>query len=129
MRRHRLRAPLLLATAVLVVAGAFLAWRQYASSPVAVVAPTGSALTRAARRDLYQDDVNETVFMRTGVALTQGLDYTDRAGVDGTVGGLASWIGDLSTRLRRIQNGFARSYALTMLAGVVLFLGAVWVVQ
>ena len=46
-----------------------------------------------------------------------------------TIGGLASSIGGLSTRLRRVQNGFARSYALTMLTGVVLFLGAVWVIQ
>ena len=38
-------------------------------------------------------------------------------------------VGGTSSRLRRVQNGFARSYALTMLAGVVAILGAVWVIQ
>jgi NADH-quinone oxidoreductase subunit L len=45
------------------------------------------------------------------------------------VGGLAALVGGSSGRLRRIQNGFVRSYALTMLAGVVVLLGVVWVVQ
>ena len=31
--------------------------------------------------------------------------------------------------IRRAQNGFVRSYALTMLLGVVAILGAVWVMQ
>jgi NADH-quinone oxidoreductase subunit L len=38
-------------------------------------------------------------------------------------------VGGSSGRLRRVQNGFVRSYALTMLLGVVVILGAVWVVQ
>jgi NADH-quinone oxidoreductase subunit L len=38
-------------------------------------------------------------------------------------------VGGTSSRLRRLQNGVARSYALTMLAGVVVFLGAMWVIQ
>jgi NADH-quinone oxidoreductase subunit L len=35
----------------------------------------------------------------------------------------------MSSRARRVQNGFARSYALTMLTGVVVVLGALWVMQ
>jgi NADH-quinone oxidoreductase subunit L len=42
---------------------------------------------------------------------------------------VAALIGGSSSRLRRVQNGFVRSYALTMLFGVVVILGAVWVVQ
>ena len=44
-------------------------------------------------------------------------------------GGLAALVGGTSGRMRRLQNGFARSYALTMLAGVVVILGALWVMQ
>ena len=44
-------------------------------------------------------------------------------------GGLAALIGGTSSRLRKVQNGLARSYALTMLLGVVVILGVVWVVQ
>ena len=43
--------------------------------------------------------------------------FFDRKGVDGTVGGMAALVGGSSGRLRRVQNGFVRSYALTMLAG------------
>jgi NADH-quinone oxidoreductase subunit L len=123
--------PVLMTMTLLVVAavGLVLAWIPYAREEVPVVAPVGSLLTRAARRDLYQDDVNEALLMRPGLYLTRFLVFFDNKGVDGSVGGLAALIGGSSARLRRVQNGFVRSYALTMLAGVVVILGAVWVVQ
>jgi NADH-quinone oxidoreductase subunit L len=122
--------PALVSMTLLIVAGGvLLAWMMYWRDKVPVVAPVGSALTRAARRDLYQDDVNEALLMRPGLHLTRSLVFFDTKGVDGAVGGLAALIGGTSARVRRIQNGFVRSYALTMLAGVVVILGAVWVVQ
>ena len=42
------------------------------------------------------------------------------SGIDGTVNGTAVAIGSLSGRLRRFQNGFVRSYALTMTAGAAV---------
>ena len=116
-------------TLALVVIGGFLAWRRYGADLVPEVAPHGSALTRAARIDLYQDAVNEGLFMRPGIHLTRGLVFADARGVDGAVGGLAALVGGLSSRLRRLQTGYARSYALTMLTGVVTILGALWVIQ
>ena len=91
--------------------------------------PVGSPLTQAARKDLYQDDINEAIFARPGVHLTRALVYADNKGVDGAVGGAAALIGGSSSRLRKIQNGYVRFYALTMLLGVVAILGIVWVVQ
>ncbi|HEX8971411.1 NADH-quinone oxidoreductase subunit L [Oryzihumus sp.] len=120
---------LMTVTLLLVVGGVALAWLRYWREQVPVVAPVGSLATRAARRDLYQDDVNEGVFMRPGIHLTRSLVFFDGKGVDGAAGGLAALIGGTSARVRRVQNGFVRSYALTMLAGVVVILGAVWVVQ
>jgi NADH-quinone oxidoreductase subunit L len=96
---------------------------------VPVAAPTGSVLTRAARRDLFQDDVNEAVFMRPGDRLTQSLVDVEGRGVDGAVSGLGALFGGASTRLRRWQTGFVRSYALSMLAGVVVLLAAVAVIS
>lgn len=116
-------------TLLLVAGGVTLAWMRYWRDEVPVVAPSGSLATQAARRDLYQDDVNEGVFMRPGVHLTRSLVFADNRGIDGAVGGLAALVGGTSSRLRRIQNGFARSYALTMLAGVVAIFAAVWVIQ
>ncbi|GAA4400524.1 NADH-quinone oxidoreductase subunit L [Ornithinibacter aureus] len=116
-------------TLALVAAGAYLAWVRYAKDVVPEVAPRGSVLTRAARQDLYQDAVNEGLFMRPGIHLTRGLVYADAKGIDGAVGGLAALVGGFSSRLRRLQNGYARSYALTMLSGVVAILGILWVIQ
>ena len=120
---------IMVSTLVLVVIGGFLAWRRYGADLVPEVAPRGSALTRAARVDLYQDAVNEGLFMRPGIHLTRGLVFADARGVDGAVGGLAALVGGFSSRLRRVQTGYARSYALTMLTGVVTILGALWVIQ
>ncbi|MGB7819781.1 MAG: NADH-quinone oxidoreductase subunit L [Ornithinibacter sp.] len=116
-------------TLVLVAAGTALAWVRYARDEVPVTAPAGSVLTQAARVDLYQDAINESLFMRPGIHLTRGLVFADARGVDGAVGGLAAATGGLSSRLRRLQTGYARSYALMMLTGVVTILGALWVIQ
>ena len=67
--------------------------------------------------------------MRPGIHVMRALVFTDNQGVDGAARGLAALIGGASSRLRRIQNGYARSYAMTMLIGVVAILGAVWVMQ
>ncbi|MGL5908760.1 MAG: NADH-quinone oxidoreductase subunit L, partial [Phycicoccus sp.] len=116
-------------TLAVVVLGLGLALVRYARDEVPAVAPRGSLLTRAARVDLYQDAVNEGVFMRPGIHLTRGLVCADARGVDGAAGGLAALVGGLSSRLRRVQTGYARSYALTMLTGVVSVLGVLWVIQ
>jgi len=112
-----------------VIIGIWVAWARYVREDVPEMPPRGNALTRAARVDLYQDAVNEGLFMRPGIHLTRALVFVDAKGVDGAVGGAAALIGGLSSRLRKIQTGYARSYALTMLTGVVAVLGALWVIQ
>ena len=83
-----------------------------------------SPFVLAGRNDLYGDAFNEAVFMRPGQRLTDGLVRLLDSGIDGTVNGTATAIGGLSGRLRRFQNGFVRSYALTMTAGAAV-IGAV----
>lgn len=107
-------------TLVLVLVGAFLAWRQYAASPVPVEPPRGSALTRAARVDLYQDEVNESLLMRPGQYLTRTLVYTDKKVVDGAFMGLAGVLAAIGLGVKRMQNGFVRSYAAMMLTGFLV---------
>jgi NADH-quinone oxidoreductase subunit L len=116
-------------TVVLVLLGALLAAQMYLRRPVPLTAPVGSVATRAARRDLYQDAVNESLFMRPGQYLTRSLVFFDNRGVDGAVNGLAALIGGSSGRFRRLQTGFVRSYALTMLGGAVLVIGAMLLVR
>ena len=109
-------------TIAVVLVGAWIGFRKYALQTVPVTVPAGNVLTRAARADLYGDAVNEAVFMRPGIWLTRTLVYVDRVVVDGVVNGLAGLVGTLAATMRRIQNGFARSYALTMLVGVTAVL-------
>ena len=108
-------------TLSVVLLGAGYGWLKYAKTPVPAVAPENvSLLTRAARADAYGDALNEAVFMRPGQYLTRALFWFDSRAVDGLVGGLGATVGGLSARLRRTQNGLARSYALTMVGGAVL---------
>ncbi len=116
-------------TVVLVVLGALLAAQMYLRRPVPLTAPVGSVATRAARQDLYQDAVNESLFMRPGQYLTRSLVYVDNRVIDGAVNGLAALIGGTSGRFRRLQTGFVRSYALAMLGGAVLVIGAMLLVR
>ncbi|WP_327068438.1 NADH-quinone oxidoreductase subunit L [Kitasatospora sp. NBC_01250] len=109
-----------LLTTACMLAGVGLAYLVYGRTPVPVVAPVGSALTRAARRDLLQDDFNHAVLVRPGSALTAALVFFDSKGLDGVVNGLAATIGGVSSRLRRVQNGYVRSYALSMFGGTLV---------
>ena len=84
---------------------------------------------RAARRDLYANAINETLIARPGTWLTRALVYVDNRGVDGVVNGTAALLGGSSGRLRRLQTGFVRSYALSMLGGTVLVVAALLAVR
>src|SRR3954466_12833907 len=112
------------ATLVCLVVGAGIAYAQYGRRPVPSVAPRGSLLTRAARRDLLQDDFNHVVLVRGGEHLTRSLVYLDHTLVDGVVNGTAASVGGLSGRMRRLQNGFARSYAVSMFGGAAILVAA-----
>ncbi|MGW0929447.1 NADH-quinone oxidoreductase subunit L [Streptomyces sp. NPDC002644] len=112
------------ATVTVMLLGVGLAWLQYGRRPVPVVAPRGSLLTRAARRDLLQDDFNHVVLVRGGEHLTRSLVYVDHTLVDGVVNGAAAGVGGLSSRMRRLQNGFARSYAVSMFGGTAVLVAA-----
>ncbi|MCX4548961.1 MULTISPECIES: NADH-quinone oxidoreductase subunit L [unclassified Streptomyces] len=111
-------------TMVVLVIGAVIAWLVYGRKPVPAVAPKGSLLTRAARRDLLQDDFNHVVLVRGGEHLTRSLVYLDHSLVDGVVNGTAASVGGLSGRLRKLQNGYARSYAASMFGGAVILVAA-----
>ncbi|RLU79495.1 NADH-quinone oxidoreductase subunit L [Streptomyces griseocarneus] len=112
------------ATMVVLVLGVALAWAQYGRGPVPVTAPRGNALVRAARRDLLQDDFNHVVLVRGGEELTRGLVRADHSVVDGIVNGTAAAVGGLSSRMRRLQNGYARSYAVSMFGGAAVLIAA-----
>ena len=112
---------------VVVLLGAGYAIVKYRTVPE--TAPDQvSVFTKAARKDLYQDVFNDVVLVKPGTALTAGLVATDHNVIDGGVRLVGWFFSEVSDVLRKIQNGYVRSYALTMLIGV--FVGAliIWVV-
>ena len=112
-----------------VIIGAALAWFKYGRGTVADTAPTDvSIFTRIARRDLLQDDFNESVFMRPGQALTRLLIKTDDVVVDGTVRGVAAAALASGNSLRSTQTGFVRSYAALIVIGAIVLIAAIWAV-
>jgi NADH-quinone oxidoreductase subunit L len=120
-------APLTVGLVVFVVMalGIGAAWLFVGRREVPLTAPARvSPVVLAARRGLYADTVNESLFMRPGMWLTRALVWLDNRGVDGVVNGTAAALGGSSSRLGRAQTGFVRSYALGMLGGAVLVAGA-----
>jgi NADH-quinone oxidoreductase subunit L len=117
-------------TLVIVALGVAGAWLVFGRQRVPASQPVGvSFITTAARKNLYADAFNETVLMRPGQWLTRGLVFFDNKGVDGVVNGLAAAFGGGSARLRRLQTGFVRSYALTMMVGSVIVLATLLAVR
>ena len=101
-----------------VLVGVGIAYAMFGRQDVPDRAPQRvSVFTNAARADLYGDAFNEAVLMRPGEYLTRSLVFFDNRRLDGMVNGLAALIGGTSGRMRRWQNGFVRSYALSMLGG------------
>jgi NADH-quinone oxidoreductase subunit L len=110
--------------------GVLIAWLTVGRRPTPVERPEPVSLpVRAARRDLYANAINEALIARPGTWLARALVYLDNRGVDGLVNGTAALLGGSSGRLRRLQTGFVRSYALSMLGGGVLVVAALLAVR
>jgi NADH-quinone oxidoreductase subunit L len=117
--------------AVLVVAiGVAVAWVLFGRRDVPRTAPTKvSVFTTAGRNELYGDAFNDAMVVGPGQRFNAGLAAFDTSVVDGGFVGTGSALGGLSGRMRLVQNGFVRSYALSLLGGAALVLLALVVVN
>jgi NADH-quinone oxidoreductase subunit L len=117
-------------TLTLSALGVVVAYLVVGRRPTPVRRPEPVSLpVRAARKDLYANSINETLLARPGTWLSRMLVYVDNKGVDGLVNGTAALLGGSSGRLRRLQTGFVRSYAMSMLGGTVLLVAALLAVR
>ena len=122
--------PILIAmTLITVAAGVAIAvmlyWRQVAST-----APNDvSIFTKAARKDLYGDAINEAVFMRGGQKVVSATKVFDNSVVEGFVQFISRLTLGISNLVRSSQTGYTRNYALAMLLGVALMLLLVAIVR
>ncbi len=130
---HHLPFPAIVMTLIVtavVIAGVAVGWLTVGKQEVPRTAPQNvSVFTKAARADLYGDAVNEGLFMRPGDRFVGGLGTFDGSGLDGAVNGTAATVAGMSGRMRRWQNGFVRSYALSLLGGAVVVVLALLVVN
>ncbi|MGS0688843.1 NADH-quinone oxidoreductase subunit L [Nakamurella sp. GG22] len=109
-----------LATLAVVALGVFVAYWIIGRRPVPVAAPMPvSPVVALARADVGGNAINEALFARPGIWLTGASVFADAKGIDGAVNGTAAALGGLSGRWRHWQNGFVRSYALSMFAGTL----------
>jgi NADH-quinone oxidoreductase subunit L len=113
---------------VVTALGVGLAYALFRNGTALQEQPAGPVVT-AARRNLYADAFNEAVFEKPGIFLTRALVFLDNRGIDGLVNGLAAAVGGGSSRLRRLQTGFVRSYAMSMLTGALLVVAAFLALQ
>jgi NADH-quinone oxidoreductase subunit L len=116
---------------VLIVAvGVSIAWYFVGRQEVPREAPQDvSFATRAARAELYGNEINDVLAVQPGGQLVSGLTLFDRHGVDAVVEGTALGAVGTGSILRIAQTGFVRSYALSLLAGAVLVVVALLAVN
>ncbi|GEB12227.1 NADH dehydrogenase subunit L [Pimelobacter simplex] len=108
-------------TIAVVLAGVGLAWFLVGQRDVPRTAPADvSFATRAARADLYGDAINDGLVVNPGKAGVRSLVAGDRTLVDGLFTGGATVLAGTGELLRRLQNGYVRSYALGILGGAVV---------
>ncbi len=113
--------PVGIATLVVVAAGVTVAYYLFGRRTIPAVAPSSSnPFTVMGRNALFGDAVNDTLVVNPTYVTGRALLVLDDVAIDGTVDASAHAFGGLSHQLRRVQNGYARSYALTMMTGVVL---------
>jgi len=113
-----------------VLIGLGIAWQQYGARKVPREAPKGSLVTTFARKDLYGDALNESLVHAPwsmddparGVLRQQGCGRASS-----TASPPASAV--RPERLRKVQTGFARTYALSMFLGAAILVGALLLVR
>ena len=115
---------------VIVAAGVAAAWYYVGQRDVPREAPEDVAWpVRAARAELYGNEINDNLVVRPGGQLVTGLTLFDDDIVDGVVKGTALGAVGTGLVLRLTQTGFVRSYALSLLAGAVLVVVALLAVN
>ncbi len=105
------------------VVGILIAWYLYLAMPelrASLAAPLRPLLRLFAAKYFF-DDVYNAFVRRVVVKGSAGFLWqrVDAGLIDGAVNGLGRLVGRLSERLRPVQTGFVRHYALLVLAGAV----------
>jgi NADH-quinone oxidoreductase subunit L len=71
------------------------------------------------------DDIVDTLVVKPGRALADASLAVDTPGIDGAVNGVATLVGEGGSRLRLVQTGYVRGYALMVAGGTAALLAYV----
>jgi len=111
-----------LATVALALVGIGVAYLIYLRHKIPEEAVEPSVLRHA----WYVDPLYAAVIEKPGLMLSKFCAYVvDTKVIDGAVNGVAALVRGTGSRLRAVQSGYVRSYALAVAAGAVLILGYV----
>jgi NADH-quinone oxidoreductase subunit L len=80
---------------------------------------TSNPLALIGRHDMYARAIDDAAVVKPGTALAHGVAAFDTHAVDGAAMGTAGVMAGLGAGLRKLQNGYVRSYGLTTAIGVV----------
>lgn len=108
---------------IIALIGIGLAYLFYVKNPALPkrLADNFKGLYRLVYNKYYVDEIYEFLFVKglkgAGTALWKGFDEFI---IDGTVNGIAYFIGFISSILRQVQTGFVQNYAFSMIIGGVV---------
>lgn len=115
-------------TLLVVITGVFIAIIKYRGDQVSTAPVKVSFFTTAARRDIFQDELNNVVLVRPGQSLVNAILNLDYRIIDGLVRAVGAVSITAGSKLRTLQNGYVRSYALLTIIGALALLMTIWVV-
>jgi NADH-quinone oxidoreductase subunit L len=114
---------MMMISVLIALSGIGIAYALYVKDPALPkrIAERQKALYTLVYNKYYIDELYEILFIsslkRLGTGLWRGFDDFI---IDGTVNGIAYFVGWISTGLKRIQTGFVQNYALSMVVGGVV---------
>jgi NADH-quinone oxidoreductase subunit L len=117
---------MMLVSLAIAFSGIGIAYVFYVKNPAVPerIAERWKGLYKVVYNKYYIDEIYETLFVkslkRLGTGLWKGFDDFI---IDGTVNGIAYFIGFLSSLLRRVQTGVVQNYAFSMVVGGVILVG------
>ncbi len=107
-------------TLAVVAVGVAVGWFLHKGTIASVQPATRNPLVLAGRSDLYGDAFNEYAVIRPTLGTADALATLDHAVVDGAARGSATVASGLGAWLRKAQNGYVRTYGLTLGVGIVV---------
>jgi NADH-quinone oxidoreductase subunit L len=125
---HSLEYLLMLSSIIAAAIGIYIAYNFYIAKPdrPKKLAEKFAGLYNVVLNKYYVDEFYDHVIVQPIIMLGQFLwKIADMRGIDGLANGIAKLIGSISDKVRFVQTGTVRNYALMFVIGVIFLMGFV----